>query len=381
MFHELSFWEKNTFLSHIETVIIGSGIVGLSAAISLKEKNPNSKVIILERGVLPYGASTRNAGFACFGSISELLEDMETRPIEDVVALVEKRWKGLQKLRARLGDENIGFEPLGGCEIFTPKDKDLFETCAAKMSFFNENLADIIGEKEVYRLSPEKIKQNGFEQVAYLIENIAEGQIDTGKMMANLLFFARQKGIEVITGIGVDKIEEKENGATILCDNGWQIDTRNVIVCTNGFAKNLLPELAVNPARNQVWITKPIENLALLGTFHYERGYFYFRNVGNRILLGGGRHLDKTTETTTEFGQTHIIQSALHELLTTVIYPNKPVEIDMKWSGIMGLGDEKKPIIKQVSRHLYVAVRMGGMGVAIGSLVGEEVAELVKNNT
>lgn len=377
MYHELSFWEKNTFLSHIDAIIIGSGIVGLNAAISLKEKCPQWRVVVLERGVLPYGASTRNAGFACFGSISELLDDLQSRSTDEVLALVEKRWKGLQKLRSRLGDEKMGFEPWGGCEIFTAKEKALFESCAEKVDFFNQNLAEIIGEKEIYRFSPEKIAQNGFANVEYLIENVAEGQIDTGKMMHNLLLLAREKGVEIMTGIGVSRIEEAENEAIVLCENGWQMATKQVIVCTNGFARKLLPDLAVNPARNQVWITAPIENLRLKGTFHYEMGYFYFRNVGQRILLGGGRHLDKINENTVEFGQSEIIQHALNELLTNVIYPHQSVAIEMKWSGILGIGEEKKPIIEQISPHLHVAVRMGGMGVAIGSLVGEEVASLV----
>ena len=49
----------------------------------------------------------------------------------------------------------------------------------------------------------------------------------------------------------------------------------------------------------------------------------------------------------------------------------------MWWSGILGIGDQKKPIIERVSPNVVVAVRMGGMGVAIGSLVGEEAAALV----
>ncbi|MFZ4545731.1 MAG: FAD-dependent oxidoreductase, partial [Saprospiraceae bacterium] len=70
----LSYWEYESFFKDMDVAILGSGIVGLSAAISLKEKNPMLKVALIERSFLPYGASTRNAGFACFGSISELLE-------------------------------------------------------------------------------------------------------------------------------------------------------------------------------------------------------------------------------------------------------------------------------------------------------------------
>ncbi|MBA3901114.1 MAG: FAD-binding oxidoreductase, partial [Bacteroidetes bacterium] len=73
----LSYWEQETFFSNVALTVIGSGIVGLSAAIHFKKLNPNAKVIVLERGILPNGASSKNAGFACFGSPSEILDDLK----------------------------------------------------------------------------------------------------------------------------------------------------------------------------------------------------------------------------------------------------------------------------------------------------------------
>ena len=35
--------------------------------------------------------------------------------------------------------------------------------------------------------------------------------------------------------------------------------------------------------------------------FHFNEGFYYFRNIHNRVLLGGGRQLDKKGETTTKF--------------------------------------------------------------------------------
>ena len=149
------------------------------------------------------------------------------------------------------------------------------------------------------------------------------------------------------------------------------------MVATNGFARQLLPQLQVEPARNQVLITQPIDNLSVKGCFHYDRGYFYFRNIDNRILLGGGRNLAKEAEATAAFGLTTFIQDALVKLLETVILPQQNVQVAQFWSGIMGVADVKKPIVQNTSENVTVSVRMGGMGVAIGSLVGEEGAEKV----
>ena len=65
----------------IDYLIVGSGIVGLTCAIQLKAKDPEARVVIVEQGDRPSGASIKNAGFACFGSVSELLDDANTHTI------------------------------------------------------------------------------------------------------------------------------------------------------------------------------------------------------------------------------------------------------------------------------------------------------------
>ena len=102
---------------------------------------------------------------------------------------------------------------------------------------------------------------------------------------------------------------------------------------------------------------------------------YYFRNIGNRVLFGGGRNLDFEKETSSEFVLNSKIQKHLEKLLQTVILPNSKFEVEQRWCGIMGVGDEKKPIIKSISSNVVCAVRMGGMGVAIGSLVGKLAIE------
>jgi glycine/D-amino acid oxidase-like deaminating enzyme len=151
---------------------------------------------------------------------------------------------------------------------------------------------------------------------------------------------------------------------------------KHVLVCTNGFTSQLLPHLNVKPARAQVIVTTPIEDLKVQGTFHYQKGYYYFRNFEDRILLGGGRNLDFEGETTTEMQTTEQIISALKNLLNEVILPGKSYDIAYQWAGIMGVGPVKGPIVERLDERIAVGVRMGGMGVAIGSLIGKELAEL-----
>ncbi|RDV13387.1 FAD-binding oxidoreductase [Pontibacter diazotrophicus] len=374
---QLSFWEKDTYFSNIDVLIVGSGIVGLNAALHLKNTQPQLKVMVVERGLLPTGASSKNAGFACFGSPSELLDDLAHHSEETVFNLVERRWKGLQRLRHNLGDTAIDYHRWGGYELFEPHQADLYEACMERLPYLNKQLQSLIGEPEIYRSADSKISTFGFQQVSHLIESTAEGQIDTGKMILALTQKVQALGVLVLNGLEVQELQDEETHVTATTTQDITIKARAALVATNGFAQKLLPQLSIVPARAQVLITKPIPHLRIKGTFHYDKGYYYFRNIGNRVLFGGGRNLDFGTEETMEFGLTGLVQHKLEDLLREVILPDTPFEIEHRWSGIMGMGAEKTTLVQQVSERVSCAIRLSGMGIAIGSLVGEEGAALV----
>jgi thioredoxin reductase len=104
---KVSFWEFNSWFKDLDLIVIGSGIVGLNTAIEYKKRNRKAKILILEKGILPEGASTKNAGFACFGSPSEILSDLKNQTIEEVENLIYRRVKGLELLKSNLGKKNI----------------------------------------------------------------------------------------------------------------------------------------------------------------------------------------------------------------------------------------------------------------------------------
>ncbi|WP_105046634.1 NAD(P)/FAD-dependent oxidoreductase [Polaribacter gangjinensis] len=365
----LSYWELKEWFSNIDFTIVGSGIVGLNCALQLKKIYPKARILILEKGILPQGASTKNAGFACFGSLSEIIDDLQTHSEQEVFELVKKRWEGLQLLRKNLGDRKIDFQQNKGFELFD--SADFFEACISKNEHINQLLKPIF--KGVVFSTSNNIF--GFQNIhqQYSVNNF-EGQLDTGKMMAHLLQKVQKKGVKIVNSIHLESFIEKEDKVHIKT-NRFDFYTKKLLITTNGFASQLLQE-NVQPARAQVLITKPIKNLHSKGTFHLDKGYYYFRNIDNRILFGGGRNLDFTSENTFEFGETELIQNQLEKMLRDIILPNIPFEIDQRWSGIMGVGNQKKAIVKQVSNHIFCGIRLGGMGVAIGSLVGKELADL-----
>jgi glycine/D-amino acid oxidase-like deaminating enzyme len=374
---EQSYWDKDIFLK-ADICIAGAGIIGISAALSALEKNPLRKIIVLERALHPMGASSRNAGFACFGSPTEIHSDIQLMGKDLALHIVEKRLKGLSILRSRLNDEQLGLEAYGGNEIILSEQEYILD----HIQQLNQYVAPYTGLPSTFTIQgSQAIHAHGLHHsIKALIHTPAEAQIHSGRMMHNLWEMARQKGITIITGAHVQKFEEQSHSIHLqVACNGieWSFSCPELIICTNAWMPELLPELQIKPGRGQIILTNPIPGLPLKGTFHMEEGYYYFRNLGNRILLGGGRNLDFAGEQTYQFGNTPIIQDRLAHLLNTLIIPGRTWHIEQNWSGIMGFSADKKPFTGRVSAHCIAGFGCNGMGVALGSLIGYELAELL----
>ncbi len=367
-----SFWEQQFITKPTDATIIGAGIVGLSTAISIKERRPDISVKILERGHLPYGASTKNAGFSCFGSVSELMDDIDSIGESTCMEIVKMRWLGLQILKQRVGEQHLEYQYGGGTELFRAGDHQLLSACIDKITSYNEMMSDHLGLKDCYQLRQNEVVTSWLPQAIY---NQYEGTINPMSMMQRLYQIAIEKGISIFYGIEVQDLDQENH--ILKCGGNIDIQYKKLIVCTNGFTQMLLPHLEVVPARNQVLITKPMEGLTLNSGYHVDKGYVYFRNYQNRILLGGGRNLNPDGETTFDFGHTAQIQTYLEGILEE-IYPGASNLIDHRWSGILGIGPSKFPIIQWLDDHILVGVRLGGMGVAIGSYLGKVLAEMIE---
>jgi glycine/D-amino acid oxidase-like deaminating enzyme len=374
----LSFWERNSFLDY-DYIIIGSGIVGLSCAASIVEKKKRAKILVLERGLFPTGASTKNAGFACFGSLTEIIADLGKLAESQVVGLINERYLGLQKLRKRLGDKAIDYQQMGGYELISEKEVPALNELEKINTLLNP-----IFKRKVYQLRNEKTASFGFDKkfVKALIFNQYEGQIDTGKMMKNLLHYVQEKGVTVLNHCEVTHFEAQNNKVSVWVNNQLanekvSFSAHKLVISTNAFTKQFFPTLDIWAGRGQVLITKPVKNLKFKGTFHMDEGYYYFRNYENRILLGGGRNLDFEGENTAEIANTSLIMNTLEAKLANIILPKQKFEIAHTWAGIMAFGADKQPIIQFQSPNILLAVRMGGMGVAIGTEVGDQVSKMI----
>ncbi len=382
----ISVWEQSTYFAPKDLVIVGCGFVGLWTAYEAIHKNPKLNITILERGTIPSGASTRNAGFSCFGSVSELIYDVQLMGEANMLETVKMRYDGLQRIQKVFKASKIDYNQWGGYELFEEGGAYDISKLDSDIAYLNKVLAPALKTVKkngkylpIYTNATKDIKKLGFQGIEALAFNQLEGQLNSAKLVLALQKAVQAKGVQILFNTEVKKFKSHSKGVTIHTNLEAPLEAKQFLVCTNGFAKQLIPSLDVVPARGQVFVTEPIPNLKFKGTFHYDEGYYYFRNLGNRLLLGGARNKDFKNEKTYSLETSNKIQKVLEEFMMKRILPkgSKKPKIELRWSGTMGIGKIKKPIIQEVQPNVYCAVRMSGMGVAIAPIVAKKVVQLM----
>ena len=366
---QLSIWEQETFYAPQDIVIAGAGFTGLWTALHLKEKYPGQKITIIEKGIIPSGASTRNAGFACFGSLTEIISDINLMGVQKTFELINLRYLGLKMIRQYFNASLIDYDNCGGFELL---DND---SCFEQIHTINQLLYPITHLTKTFVQQDEGIKEFGLANISHLIVNPLEGSLHSGKLIQALTQLVISKGVQILYATELKEFEESPKGVTIYTNQNIKLRTTKLVFCTNAFAKQILPDIDITPARGQVLLTEPIEGLKLNGVFHYDEGFYYFRNLGNRILLGGARNTSFETEYTFDDVTSVSIQQELENFLEKVVLPGQTPAITHRWAGIMGMGGDKFPIVKQLTDKTHCTVHLSGMGVALAPMIGRMMAE------
>ena len=371
-----SYWETNRTVGSFDVLVVGGGMVGLWTAYHLRKQSPALHIGIVEQ--FPSGqagASTRNAGFACFGSPTELLDDMRYESREDSITRLKWRYSGLQAWRSQFSDSDLGWQAGKGYEIFSPSQSQEWEGVLQNLDSLNE----LASAAEI----PGTVYQEVAPPISSLLGCISiehEAGLHAGMAHHALKSAVQSAGVEFLHGVEIpNQSQWRRDGAS------WQLPTQqgrlnalHVVLATNAWTGALLNRTDVIPGRGQVLLTQPIPNLPYRGTYHADEGYLYFRNLGDRLLLGGGRNAFRQDEETLSGESTAHVQGYLEEYLRTVLLPGQAVEISERWAGTMAFAPNgsKMPLLES-QNGLTVVARMGGMGVALSPEAGKKAAALV----
>lgn len=368
----IAYWERKMGLDNCDVLVVGAGIVGLAAALELRALSDSDPITVIDRSPFADGGSSRNAGFACFGSPLELLEDIDSHGEAAMCENVGRRLRGLERLRNVLGDEAIGYEATGSLEVAMPGDSRP-ATSPSEIARLNGLLAGVTGRAETFVAAG---RTNGISGEALSVwHSPLEGMLQTDQLMLALERRAAEAGIVVRRGLDVTALRLGERAELDILpafspvESTFTLSPPKVLVAVNGMMGRLLGTADVVRQPNRVVVTEPIEGPLPDCPIHAEGGYLYARPLkGRQMLVGGGRHWGELPDGERE--------ARLMDWLSRVVPAAHGAGIELAWTGMLGIGSSRTPRVESLGPNVHGAWRMGGMGVATGMAVGADLARL-----
>ncbi len=355
-------------VADLDVLIVGAGFAGSWLAYFLKKKKPKLNILIVERDAFNLGASARNAGFLSCGNISEWLEDSKEFSWEETMATLRARIDGINIIRNEFGNSmpshrcgSIDGDPL------TDEKRDLIQK-------FNRELKEQ-GHDPIFEENEVTIG----EATRLAAFNNFDGEVNPCELLLALHNQLAENGVKFSFECHADQLRD---GEALMTRTGksFSLKYHYAFVCTNAFTRHLAPKTAVIPVRGQILVTSPCQTPTTKSLGFFRSGYDYFRFIGDRVLVGGGRLSFKEQENTETLDVTPQIEGYLKQLAERVT-GHANFTIDYHWSGIMGLRKGKHASISDLNQRVSLddkteeVAGFGGWGVTLTPYVMKRRAE------
>jgi gamma-glutamylputrescine oxidase len=354
--------------------IVGGGLAGLSAALSLVERG-HRDVTVVEARQVGWGASGRNGGFVSPGFATGMNAVIRRLGHDRALALFGLTRDAIRLVRQRIDRYAIPCEPVDSGMIKawwtdapegTRRDCDELNRVLGEYWEFwpRERLREAVVTRRYY---DGIFRREGFH---FHCLNYARGVADAIEAGGGRIFEATQ----------ARRIERNGRSWAIRTQNGT-LKARQIVVACGGYIRDLHPAMsvAIQPVATYVIATEPLgERLrtAIRGNWMISDSRFdfdYYRALPDtRILFGGG---------ITIWGESPPGLRARMRRRLLAVYPQlADIRIETAWGGTMGYPLHKMPMVGEAEPGLWYTLGYGGHGMGTTAMTGELVAGAIAEN-
>ncbi len=357
-----------------DVVIVGGGLAGLSTAIRLLERAPETKVTVLEQNFVGYGASGRNGGLMS--------------PIPAPIWLASAKnsadhaW-AMQALHRKVQEIGTWLEnTLPQCEIKTTPLRIAATGKLTRAGLYE--VADVLHHCGIESQITSPTNTNSAPAV-----ELAAFTVHPYRLVQALAQHAAHLGADIIEDCAVKEIlsPPDDNAPPTVClTDGTKISTKRVVLCTNAYTgqSGLARKVSAKPMHNFMLATKPMTDQQIKSltnnrafTVELNKAYVFYRQYGDRIIFGGIEKLSQ--HATQDFEVPHKVLTNLKTLFKKSLPALSDLEIDESWGGKYHQTLTDLPIIQADNdRHnVILNIGYGGTGVALTQCCASMAASLV----
>ena len=330
-----------------DVLVVGGGITGVSLLHHLAQRGIEG--MLVERHHLATGASGRNAGFLLAG-VAESYAD---------AVRIYGRDRAREIWQTTIENHTAEIEAINGQEVGHRRRGSLI-------------LAS--GEEETARLaeSAQLLNEDGFEASwdGRALTNPRDGEVTPSLLVGAFARLAPPGAIR--EGVEVTSIQAG-NGDVLVQALGSECRAGCVILATNAYTPQILPQVAIQPTRAQMLASAPVRSSVCDLPTYSHHGYRYWRQLGSgEVLIGGWRDTSMETEIGYEDEPTPGIQAHLESKLEQL---SPSARVTHRWAGIMGFTESGLPLVGPVEgmKNVYLCAGYNGHGMGFAFMSAKQL--------
>lgn len=360
---------RDALPSGVDLVIVGSGYCGLSAAAVAARLG--ASVAVLDAAEIGAGGSTRSGGMVSSGQKLALTNAIRGVSAERLARLMRESMASFDYLKRLVAEESLDADLQITGRFFGAFTPHHFDRLRRQGDLLREKTGVTV--HVVPRAEQHAVIGSDYYYGGILVDEY--GGLHTAKYHRALRDLARRCGATLHSHAGVERIERHGAGFRVHATRG-KIDTKHVLVATNGYTGRLLPFFArrVLPVASYQIATEPLPPglMAVLNPGRRmisdsKRNLFYTRPSpdGTRMLFGSRPAIREVSE--------REAARMLHAKMIELWPALRDVRITHAWKGYVAMtGDKLAHIGEQDGIHY--ALGCNGNGVALMSYLGSRVA-------
>jgi sarcosine oxidase, subunit beta len=351
-------------------VIVGGGLMGLSAAWHVRRAGRHVDVVVLERG---------QVGAAASGASAAGVRVMGRDPAERALALASlARWPEL----ARELEAETGYRRGGGLRVAL--DDEAWRQVPAWVA---EQRGDgvpveVVDAAAARRLAP-GIAPSCLGGVLGAIDGQAEAMATVGAFATA----ARRLGARVAEGVGARAlVVERDRVVAVARTDGGRQPCDVAVVAAGAWSAALLAPLGVRlPLETralQMLLTEPAPPTLEPVVSAFERKLSLKQLAGGAYLIGGGWPADIPDQPANRWTLRDNSVRASLEVARDVHPPTGRSALARGWAGLEAFTPDDLPVLGPVPgvEGLVVAAGFSGHGFALAPVVGDVLARLVRGD-
>jgi gamma-glutamylputrescine oxidase len=354
----------------VETCVIGAGVAGLSCARRLARHGIDA--LVLERDTVAGGASGRNGGFLLAGlapfhndAINLYGRDWARRAYARTLAVQEEMYA----LAAELGVADA-VRRVGSLRVSASEEEAEHVRRHAAALTEDGFPAQLLERDEL----PPSLRRSAFN--ACLTDH--DGALHPARWIRALAADAERAGARIHEGCEAEAPVAAPGEGPVRAP--FAVLAQHVIVAADGALPALVPlyDGRVRARRLHMVATAPVAERLTDHLVYARWGYEYFQQrPDGRILAGGFGDLDGEASYTDRPDGDPRIWERIERYLSEDL--GVSAEITHRWTGTVGYGEDRRPVVGPVPGRpgLWVAGGYSGTGNVSGFLAGQQLADMV----